>query len=291
MQKAIGFVGLGIMGFPMAGHLVNAGYKVSVFNRTIKKSKDWQEKYNGTLCKSLSKLAKNSDVIILCVGNDNDVKDIINGKDGLIDHLKPGTILIDHTTTSAELPKELNHLLELKKVKFLDAPISGGQVGAESGKLSVMIGGNKESFQEVQEIINSYSKFTKYMGKSGSGQLTKMVNQICIAGLIQALAEGMNFSEQVGLNTKDVIEVISKGAAQSWQMENRWHTMLEDEFDHGFAVDLMRKDLDIVIKKAEHENISLEVTKIVNDYYKEIQKSGGGKWDTSSLYKRLKDNL
>ncbi|MAR95152.1 MAG: 2-hydroxy-3-oxopropionate reductase [Gammaproteobacteria bacterium] len=289
MQKAIGFVGLGIMGFPMAGHLVNAGYKVSVFNRTIKKSKDWQEKYNGTLCKSLSKLAKNSDVIILCVGNDNDVKDIINGKDGLIDHLKPGTILIDHTTTSAELPKELNHLLELKKVKFLDAPISGGQVGAESGKLSVMIGGNKESFQEVQEIINSYSKFTKYMGKSGSGQLTKMVNQICIAGLIQALAEGMNFSEQVGLNTKDVIEVISKGAAQSWQMENRWETMVNNKYDHGFAVDLMRKDLDIVLKKAKETNISLDITKIINDYYKEIQNMGGGMLDTSSLLKRIKD--
>ncbi len=289
MQKAIGFVGLGIMGFPMAGHLVNAGYKVSVFNRTIKKSKDWQEKYNGTLCKSLSKLAKNSDVIILCVGNDNDVKDIINGKDGLIDHLKPGTILIDHTTTSAELPKELNHLLELKKVKFLDAPISGGQVGAESGKLSIMIGGNKESFQEVQEIINSYSKFTKYMGKSGSGQLTKMVNQICIAGLIQALAEGMNFSEQVGLNTKDVIEVISKGAAQSWQMENRWETMVNNKYDHGFAVDLMRKDLDIVLKKAKETNISLDITKIINDYYKEIQNMGGGMLDTSSLLKRIKD--
>ena len=288
MQKAIGFVGLGIMGFPMAGHLVNAGYKVSVFNRTIKKSKDWQEKYNGTLCKSLSKLAKNSDVIILCVGNDNDVKDIINGKDGLIDHLKPGTILIDHTTTSAELPKELNHLLELKKVKFLDAPISGGQVGAESGKLSVMIGGNKESFQEVQEIINSYSKFTKYMGKSGSGQLTKMVNQICIAGLIQALAEGMNFSEQVGLNTKDVIEVISKGAAQSWQMENRYRTMTDDKFDYGFAVDWMRKDLAIVIEEAKKNGSPVPITELIDGYYAKVQEMGGNRWDSSSLIALLK---
>ena len=289
MQKAIGFIGLGIMGFPMAGHLVCANYKVSVFNRTRKKSQNWQKKYNGIVCKSLSKLAKTSDVIILCVGNDNDVKDIINGKDGLIDHLKPGTILIDHTTTSAELPKELNNLLVSKRVDFLDAPISGGQVGAESGKLSVMVGGKKESFQEIKEIINSYSKFIKYMGKSGSGQLTKMVNQICIAGLIQALAEGMNFSDQVGLKTKDVIEVISKGAAQSWQMENRWETMINNKYDHGFAVDLMRKDLDIVLKKAKETKIPLDITEIINDYYKEIQNMGGGSLDTSSLLKRIKD--
>ena len=289
MQKALGFIGLGIMGFPMAGHLATNGYKLTVFNRTLRKSQDWIKKYNGTLCESLSELAESSEVIFLCVGNDIDVKNIINGDDGIINYLKPGTILVDHTTTSAELPIELNKSLHLKEVSFLDAPVSGGQAGAESGILSVMVGGNKESYEDVKEIIGTYSKFIKYMGESGSGQLTKMVNQICIAGLIQALAEGINFSDEVGLNTKDVIEVISKGAAQSWQMENRWKTMINDEYDHGFAVDLMRKDLDIVLKKAEKNNIPIDITKIVNDYYKDIQKAGGGRLDTSSLLKRIKD--
>ena len=289
MQKAIGFIGLGIMGFSMAGHLATKGHKVSVFNRSLKKSQEWIKKHNGTLCESLSELAESAEVIILCVGNDDDVKNIINGDDGIINYLKPGTILIDHTTTSAELPIELNESLNLKKVSFLDAPVSGGQAGAESGILSVMVGGNKESYKDIKEIIGTYSKFIKYMGESGSGQLTKMVNQICIAGLIQALAEGINFSDEVGLNTKDVIEVISKGAAQSWQMENRWKTMINDEYDHGFAVDLMRKDLDIVLKKAEKNNIPIDITKIVNDYYKDIQKAGGGRLDTSSLLKRIKD--
>ena len=289
MQKALGFIGLGIMGFPMAGHLATNGYKLTVFNRTLRKSQDWIKKYNGTLCESLSELAESSEVIFLCVGNDIDVKNIINGDDGIINYLKPGTILVDHTTTSAELPIELNKSLHLKEVSFLDAPVSGGQAGAESGILSVMVGGNKESYEDVKEIIGAYSKFIKYMGESGSGQLTKMVNQICIAGLIQALAEGINFSDEVGLNTKDVIEVISKGAAQSWQMENRWKTMINDEYNHGFAVDLMRKDLDIVLKKAEKNNIPIDITKVVNDYYKDIQKAGGGRLDTSSLLKRIKD--
>ena len=282
MQKALGFIGLGIMGFPMAGHLATNGYKLTVFNRTLRKSQDWIKKYNGTLCESLSELAESSEVIFLCVGNDIDVKNIINGDDGIINYLKPGTILVDHTTTSAELPIELNKSLHLKEVSFLDAPVSGGQAGAESGILSVMVGGNKESYEDVKEIIGTYSKFIKYMGESGSGQLTKMANQICIAGLIQALAE-------VGLNTKDVIEVISKGAAQSWQMENRWETMINGEYDHGFAVDLMRKDLDIILKKAEKNNISIDITKVVNNYYKDIQKAGGGRLDTSSLLKRIKD--
>ena len=289
MQKTLGFIGLGVMGFPMAGHLATKGYKVSVFNRTLKKSQDWIKEHNGTLCESLPKLAESSEVIFLCVGNDDDVGNIINGDDGIINYLKPGTILIDHTTTSAELPVELNKSLHLKKVSFLDAPVSGGQAGAESGILSVMVGGNKESYKNVKEIIGAYSKFIKYMGESGSGQLTKMVNQICIAGLIQALAEGINFSDEVGLNTKDVIEVISKGAAQSWQMENRWETMINNEYNHGFAVDLMRKDLDIVLEKAKKNNISIDITKIINDYYKDIQNAGGGSLDTSSLLKRIKD--
>ena len=227
--------------------------------------------------------------MILCVGNDMDVRNIICDDNGVLNNAKPGLVIIDHTTTSADLPIELNTILNTKDVTFIDAPISGGQAGAENGKLSVMVGGDKESFEKIEEILQDYSKFIKYLGSSGSGQLTKMVNQICIAGLLQGLSEAMNFSDKAGLNTDEVIEVISKGAAQSWQMENRWETMIDDHYDHGFAVDLMRKDLDIVIDKAEKLNINLDVTKSVNEYYKDIQKAGGGRWDTSSLYKRLKD--
>ena len=288
MSKAIGFIGLGVMGFPMAGHL-SKNHNVFVFNRSPSKSKDWVNKYQGTECKSVQEITKKSDILILCVGNDMDVRNIICDDNGVLNNAKPGLVIIDHTTTSADLPIELNTILNTKDVTFIDAPISGGQAGAENGKLSVMAGGDKESFEKIEEILQDYSKFIKYLGPSGSGQLTKMVNQICIAGLLQGLSEAMNFSDKVGLNTNEVIEVIAKGAAQSWQMENRWQTMIDDHYDHGFAVDLMRKDLDIVIGKAEKLNISLDVTKSVNEYYKDIQKAGGGRWDTSSLYKRLKD--
>ena len=288
MNKTIGFIGLGVMGFPMAGHLSKI-FEVSVFNRSHSKSEKWKKNFSGTSYNSIKEISSNSEILILCVGNDKDVKEIICGQDGAIDFLKPGSIIIDHTTTSSELAIELSSLLKPKKISFIDAPISGGQSGAESGKLSIMIGGERQSYEKVKNVLNTYSKFYKYMGPSGSGQLTKMVNQICIAGLIQALSEGMNFADKVGLNIRSVIEVISKGAAQSWQMENRWETMLKDNYDHGFAVDLMKKDLDIIIKKASKENINIEVTKIIDNYYKEIQGAGGGKWDTSSLYKRLKD--
>ena len=288
MNKTVGFIGLGVMGFPMAGHLSKI-FKVSVFNRSHSKSEKWKKNFSGTSYNSIKEISSNSEILILCVGNDKDVKEIICGQDGAIDFLKPGSIIIDHTTTSSELAIELSSLLKPKKISFIDAPISGGQSGAESGKLSIMIGGERQSYEKVKNVLNTYSKFYKYMGPSGSGQLTKMVNQICIAGLIQALSEGMNFADKVGLNIRSVIEVISKGAAQSWQMENRWETMLKDNYDHGFAVDLMKKDLDIIIKKASKENINIEVTKIIDNYYKEIQGAGGGKWDTSSLYKRLKD--
>ncbi len=288
MNKTIGFIGLGVMGFPMAGHLSKI-FEVSVFNRSHSKSEKWKKNFSGTSYNSIKEISSNSEILILCVGNDKDVKEIICGQGGAIDFLKPGSIIIDHTTTSSDLAIELSSLLKPKKISFIDAPISGGQSGAESGKLSIMIGGERQSYEKVKNILNTYSKFYKYMGPSGSGQLTKMVNQICIAGLIQALSEGMNFADKVGLNIRSVIEVISKGAAQSWQMENRWETMLKDNYDHGFAVDLMKKDLDIVIKKASKENINIEVTKIIDNYYKEIQRAGGGKWDTSSLYKRLKD--
>ena len=288
MTKAIGFIGLGVMGFPMAGHLSKQN-KISVFNRTKTKSEIWSNTYNGKICNSPAELAKVSDVIILCVGNDNDVREIITGDQGLLDNLKTESIIVDHTTTSANLSKELEGLLKSKDINYLDAPVSGGEAGAKSGELSIMVGGNKDSYKLIKTIIKPYTKLIKYMGSSGSGQYTKMVNQICIAGLIQALAEGINFSEKVGLNTKNVLEVVSNGAAQSWQMENRWQTMLDDNYDHGFAVDLMRKDLEIILDEANKNNINIEITKTINEFYKDVQKAGGGRWDTSSLLKRIKN--
>ena len=289
MSKALGFIGLGVMGFPMAGHLANQNNNISVFNRTLEKSKTWNTKYQGVICNSPAELAKLSDVIMICIGNDNDVRDVISGRDGVIDYLKKGSIIVDHTTTSSELSMEMNELLNSKDIFYIDAPVSGGEAGAQSGQLSIMAGGDKEAFNSIENILEPYTKFIKYMGPSGSGQLTKMVNQICIAGLIQALAEGVNFSKKVGLNTQDVLEVVSKGAAQSWQMENRWETMTQNKYDYGFAVDLMRKDLDIVLKEADKSNISLDVTKIINEFYKDIQEAEGGRWDTSSLLKRLEE--
>ena len=286
MNKAIGFIGLGVMGSPMAGHLSNH-HEIRVFNRSHEKTKSWIKKYSGSECSSVKEISKVSDILFLCVGNDNDVKEIISNKDGALEHLKSGSYIVDHTTTSADLAKEMNNLLSTKNINYLDAPVSGGQAGAESGQLSIMVGGKNELYEELKDILMTYSKFIKYMGKSGSGQLTKMVNQICIAGLIQALSEGINFSENVGLNSKDVLEVVSKGAAQSWQMDNRWETMLQDSYDHGFAVDLMRKDLEIVINEASKSNIDIDITKLVNEFYKDIQNEGGGRWDTSSLLKRL----
>ena len=288
MTKAIGFIGLGVMGFHMAGHLSKHN-QIAVFNRTKKKSEIWSAKYNGKICNSPADLAKISDVIILCVGNDDDVRDIVTGYQGLLENIKPGSIIVDHTTTSAKLAKEIYELLDSNDIFYIDAPVSGGEVGAQSGMLSIMAGGNKDAYDQIISILEPYTKLIKYMGLSGSGQYTKMVNQICIAGLIQALAEGINFSEKVGLDTKSVLEVVSNGAAQSWQMDNRWLTMLDDNYDHGFAVDLMRKDLEIVLDEANINNINIEITKIINEFYKDIQKAGGGKWDTSSLLKRIEN--
>ena len=285
----VGFIGLGVMGFPMAGHLQSSTHDLIVFNRSEEKSIKWIESFGGKSLKNLEDVAESSDVIILCIGKDDDVRNVIGGKEGLINKLKPGAIIVDHTTTSSDLPIEMNKLLNPLGVQFIDAPISGGQAGAESGQLSIMAGGDKEAFAQIKEVINTYAKFSKYMGASGTGQLTKMVNQICIAGLIQALAEGINFSENVGLNSKDVLEVISKGAAQSWQMENRWESMLQDEYDHGFAVDLMKKDLDIVIDKANNSDINIDITKLINNFYADIQNIGGGRWDTSSLLRRIQE--
>jgi len=281
----IGFVGLGIMGGPMAGHLNNNGYNISVFNRSREKSEKWLiENTKAKVCWSLKDIAINSKIIILCVGNDQDVRQIINE---VIDWIRPGTVVVDHTTTSAKLAKDMNEILAKKESYFIDAPVSGGEAGAQHGTLSVMVGGDKEIYLSIKELLGSYSKFTKFMGPSGHGQLTKMVNQICIAGLIQSLAEGLHFSKKVGLKTEEVIEVISKGAAQSWQMDNRWKSMIEDNYDHGFAVDLMRKDLDIVLEHAKTVDANLEITDLVNSFYENIQNSGGGRWDTSSLLRRL----
>ena len=281
----IGFVGLGIMGGPMASHLSNNGYNLSVFNRSKEKSEKWSiENTKAKVCWSLKDIAIHSDIIILCVGNDQDVRQVIGEVEELI---RPGTVVIDHTTTSANLAKDMNEILAKKESYFIDAPVSGGEAGAQRGTLSIMVGGDKEIYISIEELLGSYSKFTKFMGPSGHGQLTKMVNQICIAGLIQSLAEGLHFSKKVGLEAEDVIEVISKGAAQSWQMDNRWKSMIEDKYDHGFAVDLMRKDLDIVLEHAKTVDANLEITDLVNSFYENIQNSGGGRWDTSSLLRRL----
>ena len=281
----IGFVGLGIMGGPMASHLNDNGYNLSVFNRSKEKSEKWlTENSQAKVCFSIKDIATECDIIILCVGNDNDVRQIVDESKNLI---RPGTIVIDHTTTSAQLAKEMNKTLAERGSYFLDAPVSGGEAGAQKGALSIMVGGDEKVYMSIKEVLDSYSKFSKFMGPSGFGQLTKMVNQICIAGLIQSLAEGLHFAKKSNLEVKDVIEVISKGAAQSWQMENRWKSMIDDEYEHGFAVDLMRKDLDIVLEHANTIDANLEITDIVNRFYKDIQNAGGGKWDTSSLLRRL----
>ena len=281
----IGFIGLGIMGGPMASHLNDNGYNLSVFNRSKEKSEKWiTQNTKAKVCFSIKDIATECDIIILCVGNDNDVRQIVDETKNLI---RPGTVVIDHTTTSAELAKEMNNILVKQGSYFLDAPVSGGEAGAQQGALSVMVGGDEKIYMSIKEVLDSYSKFSKFMGPSGYGQLTKMVNQICIAGLIQSLAEGLHFAKKSNLDIKDVIDVISKGAAQSWQMENRWKSMIEDEYEHGFAVDLMRKDLDIVLEHANTINADLEITDIINSFYKDIQNAGGGRWDTSSLLRRL----
>jgi len=284
-----GFIGLGVMGSAMAGHISNKYSDLIVYSRTMDKANSWVKVNGGQAVSNAAKVGELCEQVFLCVGNDEDVKEVVSGEEGILQKMKKGGVIVDHTTISADISKELSELCSAKGIGFIDAPVSGGQAGAESGQLTVMAGGEEKYFDSVKETIACYSKFIKLMGPSGSGQSTKMVNQICIAGLIQSLAEGINFSEEVGLNTNEVIEVISKGAAQSWQMENRWETMLEDHYDHGFAVDHMRKDLELVIKEANKKGINVDLTKIVNNYYKDIQGMGGNKWDTSSLLKRLKE--
>jgi 3-hydroxyisobutyrate dehydrogenase-like beta-hydroxyacid dehydrogenase len=284
----VGFIGLGVMGSPMSSHLSKKGFNTFVYNRTQDVSKKWADSNKGEIKTSPQDLAKSVNFLIICVGNDDDVREILFSEDGAYPSLKPGTIVIDHTTTSAKLAKELSAKLKNKNCYYLDAPVSGGQLGAEEGNLTIMVGGEKEAYEKSLDVLAAYSKYSKYMGESGSGQLTKMVNQIAIAGLLQSLSEAVNFSEKSGLNSEDVLNVISKGAAQSWQMDNRWQTMLKDEFDFGFAVDWMRKDLDIVSDEAGRIGANIHVTELVNNFYKQIQEDGGGRLDTSSLARRIK---
>jgi 3-hydroxyisobutyrate dehydrogenase-like beta-hydroxyacid dehydrogenase len=284
----VGFIGLGVMGSPMSSHLSKKGFNTFVYNRTQDVSKKWADSNKGEVKRSPQDLAKSVNFLIMCVGNDDDVREILFSEDGAYPSLKPGTIVIDHTTTSAKLAKELSAKLKNKNCYYLDAPVSGGQLGAEEGNLTIMVGGEKEAYEKSLDVLAAYSKHSKYMGESGAGQLTKMVNQIAIAGLLQSLSEAVNFSEKSGLNSEDVLNVISKGAAQSWQMDNRWQTMLKDEFDFGFAVDWMRKDLDIVSDEASRIGANIHVTELVNNFYKQIQEDGGGRLDTSSLARRIK---
>ncbi len=285
MSKAnVAFIGLGVMGYPMAGHLANAGYQTCVYNRTAAKAEQWCQDYSGSFASTPHEASKDADFVFVCVGNDNDLRSVIFGDDGVLAGIKDGAILVDHTTASANVAREI---AEKAPVAFLDAPVSGGQAGAENGVLTVMMGGDQSAFDVARPVIMSYARAAELLGPTGSGQLTKMVNQICIAGLVQGLSEGLDFAQKAGLDGAKVVDVISKGAAGSWQMENRGLTMLKDEFEFGFAVDWMRKDLGICLEESEKNGAKLPITKIVNDYYGEVQEMGGGRWDTSSLIRRL----
>ena len=281
-----GFIGLGTMGFPFAGH-ISKSYRTLVFNRTRNKSQKWSSKFEGEVCESIKDLTLKSEVIFLCLSEDKDIEEVVLDSDGILKHLNDGTIVIDHSTTSIDTANLISKELLKKESIYLDAPVSGGEAGAENGTLSVMIGGDSLAYKQISPILDCYSAFHKYMGTSGNGQLTKMINQICIAGLLQALAEAASFSKKSGISSKDVLDVISKGAAQSWQMENRWDSMIDDKYDFGFAVDLMVKDLEIVSEFSKKIGANISVTEAIKSYYKELQAKGAGKLDTSSLLKRL----
>ena len=283
MSNKVAFIGLGVMGFPMAGYISKAGHDVTVYNRTAAKAEKWAQTYKGKTASTPAEAAKEADFVFTCVGNDNDLKEVTTGPEGAFLNVKKGAVFIDNTTASAKVARELFNIATEKGFGFLDAPVSGGQAGAENGALTVMVGGEQSDYQKAEPVIDCYSKKIKLLGTAGSGQLAKMVNQICIAGLVQALSEGIRFGQNAGLYVEDVIEVISKGAAQSWQMENRFKTMIEDKFDYGFAVDWMRKDLGIAMEEAKSNGSKLPVTEIVDQYYAEVQKNGGNRFDTSSL--------
>jgi 3-hydroxyisobutyrate dehydrogenase-like beta-hydroxyacid dehydrogenase len=287
MSARIAFIGLGVMGFPMAGHLKAKGYDVTVYNRTASKAEDWVKKHGGRSAPTPAAAAKDQDIVMLMVGNDNDLLEVALGKDGALAGMKKGAILVDHTTASADAARKVFAAAKEKGVGFIDAPVSGGQAGAENGKLTVMCGGEPAPFERAKPVMDSYARAVTLLGPSGAGQLTKMVNQICIAGLVQALSEGIAFAEKAGLDVNTVLDVISKGAAQSWQMENRGKTMHERKFNFGFAVDWMRKDLGMCLAEAKRNGAKLPVTEVVDKFYGEVQKAGGNRFDTSSLITRL----
>ena len=288
MTCNVAFIGLGVMGYPMAGYISKAGHNVTVYNRTAAKADKWLLEYKGSKADTPAKAAAGAEYVFTCVGNDNDLREVTFGESGIFKTIKKGSIYIDNTTASATIAREIYDYSKKNGFGFLDAPVSGGQAGAENGALTVMIGGDQKDFDKAKDKIDCYSKKMKLLGASGSGQLAKMVNQICIAGLVQGLSEGINFGIKSGLNMEDVIEVISKGAAQSWQMENRYKTMINNKFEFGFAVDWMRKDLKIALNEAKKNGSLLPVTEIVDKYYGEVQQMGGNRWDTSSLIKRFR---
>ncbi len=283
----VSFLGLGVMGYPMAGHLQAAGHEVTVYNRTTAKAEKWAAEHGGGFAATPAEAAKGAEVVFACVGNDDDLRSITIGETGSFSAMSAGAVFVDHTTASAEVARELYATAQDSGFDFIDAPVSGGQAGAENGVLTVMCGGDSAPYAKVEPLINCFAKSCLLMGESGAGQLTKMVNQICIAGLLQGLSEGMHFAQKAGLDGKAVVDVISKGAAGSWQMENRGHTMLDDEFEFGFAVDWMRKDLGICLNEADNNGASLPGTALIDQFYKDVQKIGGNRWDTSSLLRRL----
>jgi 3-hydroxyisobutyrate dehydrogenase-like beta-hydroxyacid dehydrogenase len=287
MSEKIAFIGLGVMGYPMAGHLAKAGHPVTVFNRTQAKAGQWAQAHAGQWAATPAQAAAGAAFVFACVGNDDDLRQVTTGPDGAFEGMREGAIFVDHTTASAQVARELAAAAQAKGLAFLDAPVSGGQSGAENGILTVMVGGEEASFEKAKPFISAYARSVKRLGPVGSGQLAKMVNQICIASLVQGLAEGLHFARAAGLDPTAVVEVISKGAAQSWQMDNRSATMIDGRFDHGFAVDWMRKDLAIALDEARRNGAHLPVTALVDQFYAEVQSMGGKRWDTSSLIARL----
>ncbi|MCP3664934.1 MAG: NAD(P)-dependent oxidoreductase [Gammaproteobacteria bacterium] len=285
---SVAFIGLGVMGYPMAGYLQKAGHRVTVYNRTTAKADQWVAEYGGSSASSPSLASAGADIVFVCVGNDDDLRSVIYGERGVLAGIPENALLIDHTTASADVAREIAGIAVNQSVSFLDAPVSGGQAGAENGALTVMVGGDEEAFSRASPVMDVYAKAVTLMGPVGSGQLTKMANQICVAGLVQGLSEGLNFAQKAGLDAVRVVDVISKGAAQSWQMDNRAHTMLDDQFDFGFAVDWMRKDLAFCLDEGRRNGAQLPLTALVDQFYAKVQSMGGNRWDTSSLIRLLK---
>ena len=283
----VAFIGLGVMGYPMAGHIARGGHDLTVYNRTASRADQWVAEFGGLSASTPKTAADGCDFVFTCVGNDDDLRSVTLGEDGAFHSMSGGSVFIDNTTASAEIARELSVFADKRGFGFLDAPVSGGQAGAENGVLTVMVGGKQSDFDKARPIIDCYARMVGLMGPAGSGQLTKMVNQICVAGVVQGLAEGIHFAKNAGLDVETVVDVISKGAAQSWQMENRYVTMNTDDYDHGFAVDWMRKDLAICLGEARTNGAHLPLAALVDQFYSEVQKMGGGRWDTSSLLKRL----